>query len=247
MSTARNTRNQPYQRPRRSDLSAAQLDTIASADGRVNRLVVSGLHYEITEADLVKIFKPYGTFTRNPTIRYDRSGRSTGFAFVNYESQENANLAKRELDGVIAKGEPIRIVIESFIPRNPAPKDDDASSSTRAGHTSLKDRLGRTPLIHRLTDDGNATSAAQEEANTHGPGPTRNRRGAASDGGRRRAVSEKGPRRDGGGKAPRGQAKAKTAEDLDKELEAYVSTGSAVLATDMAATAAVSEDMDMAP
>lgn len=63
-------------------------------------------------------------------------------------------------------GEPIRIVVESFIPRAPAPRDDDAPrQSIRNGHTALKDRIARTPLIHRLTDDNNTTTAAEEKIN----------------------------------------------------------------------------------
>ncbi|KAG8873859.1 hypothetical protein FRB97_006380 [Tulasnella sp. 331] len=155
------------------------------------------------------------------------SGRSTGFAFVNYESQENANLAKRELDGVIAKGEPIRIVVESFIPRTPAPRDDDAlQSPSHNGQTSLKDRIARTPLIHRLTDDINTVVTAEDKINARGAGAIRSTRGE----GRRKAASDKGPRPEGrshGGKGKGPPAKPKTADDLDKELEAYVSTAGA--------------------
>lgn len=36
--------------------------------------------------------------------QYDKSGRSTGFGYVNYENEVDAETAKNDLDGVLAKG-----------------------------------------------------------------------------------------------------------------------------------------------
>jgi len=203
--SARPARNQPYQRPRRIDPATES----TSADSRVNRLIVSGLHYEITEPDLVKIFQPYGTFTRKPTIRYDRSGRSTGFAYVNYETVEEASLAQRELDGVLAKGEPIKVSVESFVPKGPRKGEDN--ERTAAGRTiPLKDRL-RKPLLHRLTDDKKKEDTMDVDDAARGPGPVRHNRGQ--------------PRGGKPNRAPKAPPKPKTAADLDKELEAYVESG----------------------
>jgi len=199
----------------------------------VNRLIVSNLHYEITEADLVKIFQPYGEFSRKPTIRYDRSGRSTGFAYVNYVNEEDALLAKRELHGVLAKGEPINIVVESFVTRNPSKRVEENKGRGFTGannHLSLKDRLAKTSLIHRFSDAAPAAAATTKDVEmvdeSHTPGPVRTPRGAA-----RRAVSDRAPRRGGGAggaaaaSTRAARAKPKTADDLDKELDAYVHDG----------------------
>lgn len=70
---------------------------------------------------------------------------------------------------------------------------------------------------------------------SRGAGVIRSTRGAAGGEGRRRAASDRGPpseRRSRDGKA----ANPKTADDLDKELDAYVTTGGAK----------GSEDIDMA-
>ncbi|KAG8910803.1 hypothetical protein FRC02_007003, partial [Tulasnella sp. 418] len=104
------TRSTPYQRPPRADFSAAQRalqqksqakEAESSSTG--TRVIVSNLHYEITVQDLVKIFSPYGAFSRDPAIKYDRSGRSTGVGYVNFVKQSEAEAAKAELDGVNAK------------------------------------------------------------------------------------------------------------------------------------------------
>ncbi|CCO29372.1 hypothetical protein BN14_03383 [Rhizoctonia solani AG-1 IB] len=68
------------------------------------RLLVSNLHYEVTEKDLSSIFGTIGTLLREPTIRYDRSGRSTGVANITYTHARDAKLAQKQLDGVMAKG-----------------------------------------------------------------------------------------------------------------------------------------------
>lgn len=47
---------------------------------------------------------PQSRFVHLSQNKYDRSGRSTGFAFVTYENEEDAAVAQKELDGVLAKG-----------------------------------------------------------------------------------------------------------------------------------------------
>jgi hypothetical protein len=43
--------------------------------------------------------------TTTTRIKYDRSGRSTGLAWIVYENSADATKAKQQLDGVAAKGE----------------------------------------------------------------------------------------------------------------------------------------------
>ncbi|KAI9509919.1 hypothetical protein F5148DRAFT_1183885, partial [Russula earlei] len=74
-----------------------------------NKLMVTNLHYDIMPKDLTAIFGQIGTLVREPFIRYDRSGRSSGVAIITFETPAEATRAKKQLDGVLAKGQPISI------------------------------------------------------------------------------------------------------------------------------------------
>ncbi|KAH9964856.1 hypothetical protein BC827DRAFT_1259441 [Russula dissimulans] len=104
-----------------------------------NKLMVTNLHYEITPKDLTAIFGQIGTLVREPHIRYDRSGRSSGVAIITFETPAEATRAKKQLDGVLAKGQPISIEFDQGAPR-------------RAGATasSLLNRIQKPPLLDRL-------------------------------------------------------------------------------------------------
>lgn len=93
--------------------------------------------------------------------QYDRSGRSTGFAIVEYTTLGDAQAAKAELDGAKAKGmfvlvanpsrmlifwlgQDIHIRFDTSRPR--APKAEGGSSNG----PGLLSRIGKAPLLHRL-------------------------------------------------------------------------------------------------
>ncbi|KAG2064348.1 hypothetical protein BDR04DRAFT_1137409 [Suillus decipiens] len=133
----------PYSRPRGSDgqwahdrapLQSARANAPANT-GSTTKLIVSNLHYEITPKDLVSIFGQIGTLVREPLIRYDRSGRSSGVAVVSFETPLQATRAKRQFEGKLAKGQPMEIAF------------DVAPSRT----TSLLSRIERPSLAERLS------------------------------------------------------------------------------------------------
>ncbi|KZS87252.1 hypothetical protein SISNIDRAFT_480202 [Sistotremastrum niveocremeum HHB9708] len=119
------------------------------------KLRVENLHYSVTEKDLATIFGVIGTLSREPMIRYDRSGRSTGVATVFFNTPAEATRAKLQLNGVMAKGEQMKISIETppTGPRN------------LNGGSRLIDRIAKPPLADRIRAD-QAPS---------GPGPVRHR------------------------------------------------------------------------
>jgi len=174
------------------------------------RLVVSNLHWEVTVKDLISIFSTIGTLVREPAIRFDRSGRSTGVAFIAYSSPAEATRAKNQLDGKIAKTQAMSITYDTSTPRIP-PGVQAAARNGAPG--SLLNRVSKPPLISRLSSG----DIPKGPAALSGSGPTRTRptapRGARGGGARPAA-----PR-------PREAKKEKTAEELDKELEAFMGDG----------------------
>ncbi|EJD39515.1 hypothetical protein AURDEDRAFT_116082 [Auricularia subglabra TFB-10046 SS5] len=174
-------------------------------DEAMPKLVVSNLHYEVTDRDLSSAFGAYGSFSREPFIRYDRSGRSTGVGVVIYTTADEAARAKAQMQGVILKGEPIDIKYEKFLPRTEKPGGRPLSSDP----SSLLNRIGKPPLKDRITD---GDAPMQTDKDSSGPGPVRTKSARGRGAGRGGARGESG-RKSGGG--------PKTAEQLDKELENY--------------------------
>ncbi|KAG9126421.1 hypothetical protein FRC07_003481, partial [Ceratobasidium sp. 392] len=163
------------------------------------RLHVSNLHYEVTQKDLSSIFGTIGTLSREPIIRYDRSGRSTGVATVQFVHARDAKLAQKQLDGVLAKGEAMSIKLDIAPP--PRSRGGDGRTSTN----TLLNRMDKKPLADRLADSGSTKTSGDQV------GPVRNAR-----------QKGKAPAKQGAAKPARSKPAPKTAEDLDKELEAFM-------------------------
>jgi len=209
-----NGQRKPYARPRGSDgawlhdrapfSSAKGNNAIAPATISTNapntKLVVSNLHYEITPKDLVSIFGQIGTLVREPLIRYDRSGRSSGVAIITYEKPAEATRAKKEFEGKLAKGQPMEIAFDTAPPRRMR-----SASMPGVSTASLLNRIERPSLAERL---GSGEDSKQPTVT----GPIRPR----------------APRSLRGGVAPRSKVsrptrpKAKTAEELDRELDVFM-------------------------
>ncbi|KAI8976729.1 RNA-binding domain-containing protein [Trametes punicea] len=173
------------------------------AGGVMNtRIVVSNLHYEITPKDLTQIFGQIGTLVREPQIRYDRSGRSSGVAVITFETLAEATRAKKQFDGILAKNQPMSITYDT----SPPP----AAKGGRRSATSLLHRIEKPPLIERLSRND-----TKPKTNI--------------------AFARKKP---------------KTAEELDKELEAFmkddITPGQVQPADATVAAGAGEDDVEMA-
>ncbi|KZT65283.1 hypothetical protein DAEQUDRAFT_532334 [Daedalea quercina L-15889] len=146
----------------RSVVKSVNVDTPFGA----TKLMVSNLHYELTTKDLAQIFGQVGTLVREPLIRYDRSGRSSGVAIVTYETSEEAASAKTRFDGKLAKGQPMSITF--YQPAPPPPR-----TTKRGGApASLMQRIEKAPLLDRLSG---APKSQRVQPPRNGTGPIRTR------------------------------------------------------------------------
>lgn len=73
------------------------------------RLFIGGLAWAATDEDLQKAFEPFGTIVSSAVIKNKETGRSKGFGFVEFETEEEASKAKEEMDGQEIAGRPIKI------------------------------------------------------------------------------------------------------------------------------------------
>ena len=68
------------------------------------KLYVGNLTYEVTNADLEKMFEPYGTLRSAQVIMDRDTGRSKGFGFVEMSSDDEAQRAISALNGTDFEG-----------------------------------------------------------------------------------------------------------------------------------------------
>ncbi|KAF5336196.1 hypothetical protein D9611_006187 [Ephemerocybe angulata] len=144
--------------------------------------------------------------------QYDGSGRSLGSAIVTFETNAEATRAKNQFDGILAKGQPMSIKIASRPPIAPR-RIASAPPST----LSLLNRIEKPPLLARVArddTDASRTPTGPRGAGGRGVGPIRSR-------GQHQPSARGGPKNKGG-RGGRESKKPKTAEDLDKEIDAFM-------------------------
>ncbi|MGJ3493899.1 splicing factor, CC1-like family [Piscirickettsia salmonis] len=87
----------------------------------MKKLYVGNLPYSADEASLEGLFSPYGAVTSVKVIQDRDTGRSKGFAFVEFDEKEAAEAAL-ELDGKDNGGRPMKVSMakpqEKRQPRN---------------------------------------------------------------------------------------------------------------------------------
>ncbi|KAK7745274.1 hypothetical protein SLS53_002769 [Cytospora paraplurivora] len=94
-------------------------ETETRPDLNGTKIRVENLHYDLTKEDLEELFSQMGPLLKLD-ILYDRAGRSTGTAFVTYESYHDARAAIKDFDGANANGQPIRLsIVPPHRQRNP--------------------------------------------------------------------------------------------------------------------------------
>eukprot|EP00741_Cyanophora_paradoxa_P015298 tig00000194_g14767.t1 len=167
------------------------------------RVMVTNLHDGVTEDDIKDLFEEVGDIKRYQ-IFYDAAGRSIGKAEVVFSRKADAMQAVAQYNGVALDGVPLTVrIVGSNLAAAPA-----------AGV--------RRPILDRLS------AGAPRRMNPSRI--TRGGRGAAVSSARGGASAARGTRGRGRGRGGRGGGRGRggrggraniTAEDLDKDLEAY--------------------------
>jgi RNA recognition motif-containing protein len=73
------------------------------------KLFVGNLAYEVTEDDLRELFAQVGACESVSIVLDRETGQSRGFAFVLMTTAEEAERAKKQLDGTDLKGRRLRV------------------------------------------------------------------------------------------------------------------------------------------
>jgi len=84
-----------------------------------NKLFVGNLPFTMTDDQLMGIFAPYGQIASANIVKDKYSGRSKGFAFVEYATEEEAKAAMQALDGSDQEGR--KLAVKEALPRPERP------------------------------------------------------------------------------------------------------------------------------
>lgn len=72
-------------------------------------LYVGSLHFNLTESDIKQVFEPFGTLEFVDLHRDPMTGRSKGYAFVQYKRAEHAKMALEQMEGFELAGRTLRV------------------------------------------------------------------------------------------------------------------------------------------
>ena len=86
------------------------------------RLYVGNLPYTVTKQRLEEIFSPFGNMTECSVISDKFSGRSKGFGFVEFESDDSAKEAIEKLNGTDMDGR--NLIVNEARPKEERPAGD---------------------------------------------------------------------------------------------------------------------------
>ncbi|KAM3409168.1 hypothetical protein ACQJBY_001872 [Aegilops geniculata] len=86
------------------------------SDKSASRLYVGNLDFRISESDVIKMFSPYGKIIAEDFLLHTRGpkrGEPRGYAFVQYTTKEEAQLAKEKMNGKLVCGRPVVVHLAS--------------------------------------------------------------------------------------------------------------------------------------
>ncbi|KAI7905977.1 uncharacterized protein BX663DRAFT_498336 [Cokeromyces recurvatus] len=90
-------------------------------------IYIGGLPYDLTEGDVVCMFSQYGEIIHIELIRDRKSGKSKGFAFLQYEDQRSTILAVDNLNGAKVLGRTLRVDHSLTGPKKPKKEGEEES------------------------------------------------------------------------------------------------------------------------
>ncbi|KAJ5970354.1 RNA recognition motif domain eukaryote [Penicillium vulpinum] len=109
-----------------------------------HRLYVGNVHFSITEDDLTNVFEPFGEL-EFVQLQKDETGRSKGYAFVQFSNPEQARDALEKMNGFELAGRAIRVGLgnDKFTPDSHANRPAGASTNADFQGSSFSGQGGR--------------------------------------------------------------------------------------------------------
>ena len=74
---------------------------------------MGSLHFNLTESDIRQVFEPFGELEFVDLHRDPMTGRSKGYAFVQYKRSEDAKMALEQMEGFELAGRTVSLTFGS--------------------------------------------------------------------------------------------------------------------------------------
>ncbi|KIW64434.1 hypothetical protein PV04_09367 [Phialophora macrospora] len=201
--------------------SAIKPATGAAAQARSSKIVVSGLPFDVNEAQIKEYFGKSVGNVKKVSLQYNQTGQSRGIADIIFSKPDSAAKAAKDLNGMLVDKRPMKIevVVDASHVPTPAPVK---SLAERVAYANPKHSGKSGPLT-----ETSANPKAQPKS------ATATKKVAGKDGAKGRPVGKAGKPKRGRNSRP----KAKTAEELDAEMTDYWGGNNpSAVSTDAAAT-----------
>ncbi|KAF7347862.1 Splicing factor CC1-like protein [Mycena venus] len=82
---------------------------VTAPHGGAMQLYVGSLHFNLTESDIRQVFEPFGDLEFVDLHKDPMTGRSKGYAFVQYKRSEDAKMALEQMEGFELAGRTLRV------------------------------------------------------------------------------------------------------------------------------------------
>ncbi|KAJ7786274.1 hypothetical protein B0H16DRAFT_1657636 [Mycena metata] len=82
---------------------------VTAPHGGAMQLYVGSLHFNLTESDIKQVFEPFGDLEFVDLHKDPTTGRSKGYAFVQYKRGEDAKMALEQMEGFELAGRTLRV------------------------------------------------------------------------------------------------------------------------------------------
>jgi poly(U)-binding-splicing factor PUF60 len=142
---------------------AVQQAALAASQARAiavqSRIYVGSIHFDLTEADIMAAFGPFGPIKSINLSKDTATGKSKGFCFIEYTYPEAASAALQHMNGFMLAGRPIKVgrpVMQNGVPMiptsaiSPSPTPSGTATATTVPPTSTASPL-LTPLPSAAT------------------------------------------------------------------------------------------------
>ncbi|XP_054787211.1 uncharacterized protein LOC129293326 isoform X1 [Prosopis cineraria] len=144
------------------------MDPIGYVDDKSeSRLYIGNLDLRITEAALIKMFSPYGKIISEDFLWHTRGpkrGEPRGFAFIQYSSKEEAEMAKEKMHGKLACGRPLVVRLASE--KSQLETANNSSKAMGEGHKIhfTGNGVGQTSRSAKIAAIKNKLKSIEEES-----------------------------------------------------------------------------------
>ncbi|OAL37148.1 hypothetical protein AYO20_03626 [Fonsecaea nubica] len=193
--------------------SAIKPSAGAASQSRPSKIVVSGLPFDVNEAQIKEYFGKSVGNVKKVSLQYNQNGQSRGIADIIFSRPDSAAKAAKDLNGMLVDKRPMKAstatihTIEVVMDASSVPEPARAKSlAERVAYANPSKRSGKSEPLTKTSANPKAQPKSATATKVTG-----------KDGVKGRSAGKPGkPKR---GRNPR--AKPKTAEELDAEMTDY--------------------------